>query len=613
MINRISSPAARRCDWPGLASGALLAAGLVAIYGRTFSVPFLFGDDLSIEGNSSIRRLWPIWPVLSPPGGAGVGGRPLLNLTYALNYACGGTAVAGYHAVNLLIHVLAAWTLFALVRRTLRRPVLAERFGAAATPLALGVSAIWAWHPVLTESVTYLSQRAESLMGLFYLLTLYCFVRGAECTTAERRRGWFALSVIACLAGIGTKEVIMTAPVTAFLYDRTFISGDFAAAWRRHWRQYLALAAVWLPLGFRSLGLHHQGVGFHEGIAWWTYGWIECRVVVKYLLLALWPRPLIFDYGMQGITRLSEIGPYALVLAALLAITTVALRRAPVAAFAACWFFLILAPTSSVVPIPLQPMAENRLYLPLAGVAAFAVIGAFALGGRRSWLLIALVAGALGLSSFQRNRDYSSVLAIWTDTVAKNPANPRAHNSLGRVFAHTPNRLDDAIAQFEEAVRLNSDDADGHYNLGTSWLKVPGRMKDAAAQLQTAMRLEPDNAAVRNNLGTAWASMPGRMQDAMVQFQEAVRLEPDNAEAHNNLGNAWMTVPGRINEAAAQFEEVVRLRPDSADAHFRLAIALLHLPHRGDEAKTHLETVLRLQPGNERARRILAMIRAPRP
>jgi len=120
------------------------------VYSGTFSVPLLFDDKASIADNLSIRRLWPLGPALSPPSNAGVGGRPLLNLSYALNYAFGGTAVAGYHAVNLLIHVLAAWTLFALVRRTLLKPVLAERFGAAATPLALAVSAIWAWHPVLT-------------------------------------------------------------------------------------------------------------------------------------------------------------------------------------------------------------------------------------------------------------------------------------------------------------------------------------------------------------------------------------------------------------------------------------------------------------------------------
>src|ERR1035441_2570568 len=226
----------------GFGCCTILAAGAIAVYSRTLSVPLILDDPLSIADNASIRRLWPIWPVLSPPDEAGVGGRPMLNLTYALNYAVGGASVSGYHVVNLLIHVLAGVTLFALVRHTLLRPVLAQRFGSSANALALAVSAIWAWHPLQTESVTYISQRAESLMGLFYMLTLYCFIRGAEADGTGSRRIWFSLSVLACAAGIGTKEVMVTAPLLVFLYDRTFISGSFSGAWRRNWPPYLALA-----------------------------------------------------------------------------------------------------------------------------------------------------------------------------------------------------------------------------------------------------------------------------------------------------------------------------------------------------------------------------------
>ena len=233
-------------------------------------------------------------------------GRPLLNLSLAINYAISGTAVWSYHALNLAIHVLAGLTLFAIVRRTLRRPVLAGRFGPSANALALAVSALWLWHPVQTESVTYLSQRAESLMGLFYLLTLYCFIRGAETNANGDRRLWFPLSVLACLAGIATKEVIVTAPVLVFLYDRTFISGSFAGAWRRHWPLYVALAATWLPLGCLMVSPHHWAVGFGQGVAWWAYGLTECRVVVKYLLLAFWPHPLVFDYGMVVASRVAR-------------------------------------------------------------------------------------------------------------------------------------------------------------------------------------------------------------------------------------------------------------------------------------------------------------------
>jgi hypothetical protein len=431
----------------------------MTVYSRTFSVPLLFDDPTSITDNPSIRRLWPIWPALSPPVGIGVGGRPLLNLSYALNYAFGGTGVFGYHLVNLFVHMLAALTLFGLARRTLQRPVLAERFGSAATALALVVSAIWAWHPVQTESVTYLSQRAESLMGLFYLLTLYCFLRGAESDGKLSRRSWFSFSVLACLAGAGTKEVIVSAPLLVFLYDRTFVSGSFSGAWRRHWPVHAALAATWIPLGCLMIDLNRRFVGFGLGVAWWAYGFTECRVIVRYILLSLWPHPLVFDYGLFAATPLSELWPYVLIIASLLTATAFALRRSPTAGFAACWFFLILAPASSIVPIVGQPMSENRLYLPLAGVVGFVVLGAFRLVGRRSLPAFAVVA----------NRDYSSELAIWSDTVVKCPDNARAHSNLGNILAKMPKRLNDAIANYNEAIRLRPGFADPYNNLAWLW------------------------------------------------------------------------------------------------------------------------------------------------
>ena len=585
-----------RADWLRLVGGAILAAGAIAVYSRTFSVPLLLDDTHWLTDNPYIRHLWPIPPVLPPPNNAMIGGRPLLNLSYALNYAVGGAAIFGYHLVNLLIHVLAGWTLFAVVRRTLRRPILAGRFGPVANSLALAVSAIWVWHPVQTESVTYLSQRAESLMGLFYLLTLYCFIRGGETDDKGNRPIWFSLSVLACLAGVATKEVIVTAPLMVFLYDRTFISGSFSGAWRRHRPLYVALAATWLPLGYLMIGLHNRGVSFGPDAAWWAYGLTECRVIVKYLLLAFWPHPLVFDYGMYTGMRLSEVWPYALVLASLLTATVVALRRSPAAGFAACWFFLLLAPTSSIVPIISQPMAENRMYLPLAGVAAFTVLGAFALAGRRILPVFAVVAVVLGLAAAQRNEDYRSELTIYSDTVAKRPNNERAHNSLGVALSHLPGRLNDAIAQFEEALRLQPDSADAHDNLGNAWSKMPGRLNDAIAQYEEALRLQPDSAEAHTNLGIAWAKMPGRLTHAIAQFEEALRLQPDSPEAHYNLGLAWSQMPGRLNDAIAQFEEALRLQPDYAEAHNDLGIAWSQMSGRLNDAAAQFEKALRLKP-----------------
>ena len=588
-------PPIAAADWPAIASAGVLAAGLLVIYGRTFSVPFLFDDHPSIVDNPTIRHLWPLWPALHPPADAGTGGRPLLNLSFALNYAAGGTAVFGYHAVNLLIHGLAAWILFALARQTLRGPVLAPRFGPSATALALGIAAIWAWHPLQTESVTYLSQRSESLMGVGYLGTLYGFVRGAESERGPNRQGWFLLSFLACLAGTMTKEVIATDPLAVFLYDRTFVSLGFSRAWRRHWPVYLALAATWIPLGCLAAGLADRGVGLGQGVSWWAYGLTEARALVRYLLLAVWPRPLVFDYGKYLPIRPVEAAPYLLILAVLLALAAAALRRWPPAGFAACWFFLILAPTSSVIPILGQPMAENRLYLPLAGIVSLAVLGAFAVAGRRALPVLAAIAALLAVAAAGRNRDYASERAIWSDTVAKRPDNPWARNNLGLALEDSAAQLPEAIAQFQAALRLRPDYARAHYNLGDAWLKLPGHLQDGIDELETAVRLEPDYAEARDNLGNALAQ-GGRLHDAAAQYEEALRLKPGDAEAHYNLGNLWLRLPGHRDDAKAQLEAALRLQPDLAEAHFDLGEVWATIPGRLSDAIAQYQEALRWRP-----------------
>jgi hypothetical protein len=170
--------------WPGLAVAGILTLAALGAYWNSFNVPLLFDDSWAITDNPSIRHLGRIGDVLSPPTATTVA-RPMLNLTFALNYAWGGLSVRGYHAVNLLIHVCAGLTLLGLVRRTLLLPSLRPRYGEAALPLAALAALLWTLHPLQTEAVTYISQRAESLMGLFYLLTLYGFIRAGESFALE--------------------------------------------------------------------------------------------------------------------------------------------------------------------------------------------------------------------------------------------------------------------------------------------------------------------------------------------------------------------------------------------------------------------------------------------
>ena len=544
-----------------LLAGALIAAAVLAAYGHTFFSPFVFDAAAIVANNPTIRHLSTAF--FPPHDGSTVEGRPLVNLSLAINYAISGTGVWSYHVANLAIHLLAAWTLLGIVRRTV--PGGASRAGATGFAIAL----LWAIHPLQTESVTYIAQRAESLVGLCYLLTLYCFVRGVR----DARPAWLVLSVLACLAGTAAKEIIVSAPLLILLYDRTYVAGSWREAWTRRRPYYLALLATWVPLGFLVAGsaTRHGTAGFGGSLPWSDYALTQVYAVVHYLRLALWPSPLVFDYGTAVLSAAKLLLP-ALALLVLSGATVAGLFSRSLggrtAGFLGAWFFAILAPTC-LVPVATQTIAEHRMYLPLAAVVAAVVLAAGQALARPA--LLAVLAGAaatlLGAATFGRNEVYGSEVALWRDTVDKRPDNDRAHNNLGNAL-EVIGQIPAAQTEYEEALRLHPrDNAEVQYNLGNVY-QQEGRWAEAVAHAGEAVRLVPANAEARSSLGTALARA-GRLPEALEQFQAAAQLDPARPEFQNNLGSAWFYL-GHRAEAAAAYREALRLDPGYADARAAL-------------------------------------------
>ena len=648
-----------------LSALVIVLAGLAA-YHNSFSCPFVFDDQQSILENPTIRRLWPIGDALSTPRDTGytVSGRPVANLTLALNYALSGTRVWSYHLLNLAIHLGAGLALFGVVRRTLRQPLLRARFGQQAMPLALAVALLWTVHPLQTEAVTYVVQRVESLMGLFYLLTLYGFIRSIEFSA---RRAWQVFTVATCLLGMATKEVMVTAPILVLLYDRTFVAGSFPEAWRRRRWLYGALVLTWAPLAWlvAHTGWNRGGTsGFDVGVAPWAYWLTQFEAVASYLWLSLWPHPLVLDYESFWVHRALAVIPYALIVVPAAAATGVALQRSPGVGYLGAWFFAILAPTS-FIPGTIQMIVEHRMYLPLAAVIASGVLGVHALIGRRSMLLFGLLAVAFAWLTMQRNRDYRSRIVLWQDTVDKCPGNPRAHVNLGKALLESgfsslalaqyrealhldPNnvlarfnlanafaregRMEDASESYEALLRLRPDFANAHFYLAEA-LEHLGCLAEAAHHYEASIRLDPELLDARCNLGNLLLSS-GRVPEAIAQYEAALKLAPRSSRLHYNLGNALVTVSrlpdavheyetalrdqpdyaaahanlantlfqlGSAQEALAHFKEALRLEPDAADSHANFGMALLQL-NRIEDAKEQFEAALRLDPRNEQAR-----------
>ena len=582
--------------WPA----ALLVVSAVLCYWNSLHVPFLFDDVPSIVDNPTIRHLWPMGEALSPPRefGLTVSGRPALNLTLAFNYALSGEAVWSYHALNLLIHALAGLTLFGVVRRTLLRGALGDGNGRSkSAPLqsdarlvALAVALLWTVHPLQTESVTYVVQRAESLMGLCYLLTLYCSIRGMEPGKPGR---WQALAVAACLAGMATKEVMVSAPLLVLFYDRTFAAGSFREAWRLRWRLYVGLAATWLLLGWlvASTGGNRGGTfGGANWSAWWTYWLTQFEAVARYLGLVFWPHPLVFDYGMWRAASFAQVVPYAVIVVALLGATVVALWRRPVLGFLGFGFFAVLAPTS-LLPGTTQMTVEHRMYLPLAAVVALVVGTAFAVLGRRSLVALGALAVALGALTVQRNAVYRTDLAIWQDTVAKSPGSGLAQNGLGTAW-YTRGQVSEALRCYQTAVRLEPGLPIIHYNLALA-LAQTGRPAEAVAEYREVVRLNPRFYPAHIQLGILLTQL-GHPEEALVHFAQTLQIMPGFPETHHQWGLALFKL-GRAAEAAAHYAEELRLHPANAGAEDDLGAALLQLD-RVPEAQAHLEQALRLNP-----------------
>lgn len=615
-------------------SAAIVGAGLL-VYANALLGPFIFDDVDSISDNQHIRTLWPLGQAMSAPPQGTLAGRPIVSLSLAFNYAVGGLNVWGYHAVNVAIHLLSALLLFGIVRRTLLSPGLAGRWKRSASWLAAVSAAIWVVHPLQTEAVTYVVQRTELLMGLFYLLTLYCAIRGWQ---GSDRRAWFAGAVVSCALGMGSKEVMVSAPLVVLLYDRTFVSGSFGASLRNGRGLYAGLAVTWLVLAWMNLhGPRSETVGLRLGVAPMEYLETQAGVILWYLRLSLWPHPLAITYDDWPIAaRVTQFLPQGLIIMALLA--GAFWRRSPLG-FLGVFFFMILAPTSTFVPIVTEFAAERRMYLPLGAVVVLVVIGGYRLlvylssrlslsasvvRGIGAGLTIVAMA-ALCCATVARNRDYASAIGIWGDTVAKRPGSAtahfsladalmgekryaeaiehcnvalrikpnsaRAHNNLGAALLKT-GRVAEALPHFEDAVRCDPSFAMARVNLANV-LAHRGRTNEAMEHLAAAVRIEPDSAFAHTSLGVLLAGQ-NRPEDAIAQHRAALRLNPTYAEAYNNLG-AVLASQRRPDQAVIQYTTALRIKPDLAEAHVNLA-QLLTDQKKYDEAIVHYMAALRIKP-----------------
>jgi tetratricopeptide (TPR) repeat protein len=621
----------------------------VLVYGNTLSAPFILDDEESITLNEQIRQLWPPSVVLFPAREVPTAGRPVANVSLAVNYAVGGLDVRGYHIVNIGIHIACALVLFGIVRRTLLLPALEPQFGASSANLAGAAALLWLVHPLQTEAVNYVTQRTELLMGLFYLLTLYA--------TLRIRQGirWQVVAIVCCLLGVASKESMATAPLMVVLFDRTFVFGSFAAAWRARWRFYVGLAASWVLLAALIWsGPRSRSAGFSTGVTPWTYLLNQAQLIVHYLRLTFWPGGLVILYGNPRPLTVGDVLPQMIVIVALLGAVILALVKRPKIGFLGAWFFVTLAPTSSLVPIATEVGAERRMYLPLAAIVVLMVMGAAlfwerlrqnvrsmadqtpdaagsrsaaanrshtgnrsaaanrSTAARRSvrlqpdgtlfigFALLTVVTVALAATTVARNREYSSAVSLARTVVSRWPT-PRAQHWLGAELLAAGDH-DEGIANLRQAL---AGDPRVHYTLGMALFK-DGQDADAIDHLRAFVRAEPLRIEVpvaHEAIGRALEHQ-GHYAEAANELRLALRMTPGNNSLHAILGEVLFRQE-KFDESIGEYRQFLARRPADVDALLNLGISYVGAG-RSDEAIAAFRRAVEIDPRHPGAERNLA-------
>jgi Tfp pilus assembly protein PilF len=515
------------------------------------------------------------------------------------------------------------------------------------------LAAFFALHPLQVDSVAWVTERKNLLSAFFWLLTTWAYVRyaqrksraGAVSSVGSRLSTLdYSLALVFFALGLMCKPVLVTLPFVLLLLDywplqRLQVSTisrqpatlsqpsphrpqlavprqpsalDLQLAWRllREKIPFLALAVASSLITIRA----HHALGMLDSVSrlpWDTRMENALVSYVRYLGKTFWPSRLAVFYPYPAAWPMWEVVACGLLLLVVSGLVLVTARSRPWLLVGWCWFLGVLVPFIGLVQAGAQAMADRFMYVPAIGIIVAMIWGLHGLakGGRYQPNGLSVAGGAAIVLCLALTRQQ---LGHWQDSetlfrheleVAEN--NDLAHYNLGLALG-MKGQVDEAISQYQEAIRLKPDNAAAHYNLGIDLYKK-GQIDEAIRQYQETIRLKPDYALAHNNLGNAFLRK-GQTAEAINQYQEAIRLKPDSADAHYNLGIAFVR-KGQVDEAISQYQEAIRLKPDYAEAHNNLG-TVFYQQGRTGEAIGQFQEALRLKPDYADARKNLGVVLA---
>ncbi len=579
----------------------LLVVVASVTHGRSLRGEFVFDDTGAILDNPSIHSLTSLNAVLFGNKFTTVAGRPMLNLSLAVNYAWSGTHPSGYRLFNYAIHAAGACLLFCFLRRILGQ---FSQTSAVAASLALTISVLWCVHPLTINAVSYIVQRGESLASLCYLAVLWSFVKGVQTS----QRGWFVASVLAAWLGSLTKEIVATVPLAVIALDMLVVTRDWRQALRNHWRVYLSLMTAWVPLALCMYASQdrEESVGYGMGITLQNHIQTQVWAVAHYLRLIVWPNPLIFDYGPEfTVTDTRQLLMAGVVLTGfLLLLVWLAVRRSPLA-FPGLMMCLLLGPTS-VIPIVTQTVAEHRMYLASAcGITWLVVVLFLAFKRLRPlvtwtpesqrfafgmfWVPVALT---LGVLTAQRSEVFLTADSIWNDTLRKQPTNQRPYLNLGHAARDIRRDSSAALRMYGQAIAIQGPLTRHACEVRGELLRNLGQLEPALEDFSRAIALHPNIIDDRYHRAAILRDL-GRYDEATRDLEEARRIDPKNRTTDLVLGSVY-AASGKLLPALELFDRLLERDPEHVAARRRRASVYVRL-NRWDDAQREIR---RLQRAN---------------
>jgi len=536
----------------------LLIIFVVIIYSSSIKGPFVFDDISSIQDNPQIRLTkLTLDGIIRAGFESPCKTRPLANISFALNYYFNRYDVAGYHVVNILLHIATATILFYFVKATLvllsasNITFKSEKSTSSQSPISnehlfisFFTAFIWLVHPLQTQSVSYVVQRMNCMSAMFYILSLLLYVRARLTSNKGKKLTLFLGCTVTGILSLGSKEIAATLPFFVFLYEWYFFQ-DLSLTWLKRNSIYLiGFLLVAMLLVFFYLGGHPieriLSSYSKRDFTLWQRVLTEFRVVIYYISLIIFPHPvrlnLLHDFSISR----SFLDPVTTLLAfvtisGLLATAFWLAKKERLLSFCILWFLGNLVIESSV--IALEIIFEHRNYLPsMLFIFAFVILAyRFVTSKRLLAVLLCTVAVIFSFWTYQRNIIWSDDVVLWQDCVKKSPHQPRQHYNLGVVLAHRGN-LDDAIKHYRTAIKLKSDYLDAYYNLGNA-LARKGEAETAIFYYRKTLQLNPNFFKSYYNIARVLSNQ-GKTGESIRYYQKALIINSEMAESLYNL--SWI-------------------------------------------------------------------------